>query len=205
MTATRTIALTPFGRPDQLAAACVLAKIHGTVVPVGEFSAIALGDDAAEARAAAASLSELSGEHELLLLISTDEHIDASQWRHGKHESDVPAGLALSSLPDALEELVLGRTAPADIDGSIDTRSMSRLQASAATMTGERASVARTAMMWIIGFVLALVLGIVFLIMAIAGSTAAWLGVVVAAALLCMAGWRTRKVLAVPKNGAESA
>lgn len=205
MSGTRTIALTPFGRPDQLAAACVLAKIHGTVVPVGEFSAIALGDDAEGARAAAASLSELAGGHELLLLISTDEHIDASQWRHGTHESDVAAGLALSSLPDALEDLVLGRTAPADVDGSIDTSSMSRLQASAATMTGERASVARTAMMWIIGFVLALVLGVVFLIMAIAGSTAAWLGVAVAVILTVIAGWRTRTVLTAPKTAADAA
>lgn len=205
MTATRTIALTPFGRPDQLAAACVLAKIHGTVVPVGDFSAIALGDDAEEARVAAASLSELAGGHELLLLISTDEHIDATQWRHGKHESDVPAGLALSSLPDELEDLVLGKAAPADVTGSIDTRSMSRLQASAATMSGERASVARTALMWIIGFVLALVLGIVFLIMAIAGSSAAWLGVVVAAVLVCVAGWRTRKVLTPPNAPSGSA
>lgn len=202
MTSTRIIALTPFGRPDQLAAACVLAKIHGTVVPVGDFSAIALGDDSDEARAATASLSELAGRHELLLLISSDEHIDASGWRGGKHENDVPAGLALSNLPDELEDLVLGRTDPADVAGSIDTRSMSRIQASAATMTGERAGVARTAMLWILGAILAVVLGIVFAVMAIAGSSVAWIGVGVAAALVVVAGWRIRSVVGAAVSSA---
>nr|WP_244954119.1 hypothetical protein [Spelaeicoccus albus] len=178
-----------------MAAACVLAKIHGTVVPVGDFSAIALGDDSDEARTAAASLSELAGRHELLLLISTEEHIDASQWRHGKHENDVPAGLALSSLPDELEDLVLGRTEPSAVKGSIDTRSMSRRQASAATMTGERARVARTAAVWILGVVCAAILGIVFAVMAIAGSAVAWIGVAVAVVLVVIAAWRTRKVV----------
>lgn len=197
MSGARIIALTPFGKPDQLAAACVLAKIHGTVVPVGEFSAIALGDDSEEARATAARLSEMAGEHELLLLISSDEHIEASQWRHGKHENDVAAGLALSNLPDELEDLVLGRTAPADAAGSIDTRSMSRVQASAATMTSARARVARTALLWMLGLVLAVILAVVFIIMAVSGSTVAWIGVVVALAAVWTAGWRARRIVKV--------
>lgn len=197
MSGARIIALTPFGKPDQLAAACVLAKIHGTVVPVGEFSAIALGDDSEEARATAARLSEMAGDHELLLLVSSEEHIEASQWRHGKHENDVAAGLALSNLPDELEDLVLGRTAPADAAGSIDTRSMSRVQASAATMTSARARVARTALLWMLGLVLAVILTVVFIIMAVSGSTAAWIGVVIALAAVWVAGWRARRIVKV--------
>lgn len=203
MSGARIIALTPFGKPDQLAAACVLAKIHGTVLPVGEFSAIALGDDSEEARATAARLSEMAGEHELLLLISSDEHIEASQWRYGKHENDVAAGLALSNLPDELEDLVLGRTAPADAAGSIDTRSMSRVQASAATMTSARARVARTALLWMLGLVLAVILAVVFIIMAVSGSTAAWVGVVIALAAIWVAGWRARRVAKVAASSSS--
>ena len=62
----RTVIVTPFGRADQLAAACVLSDIPGEVVPIGDFSAIVLsGTDIAEGNAAAAQISKLAGRHEV--------------------------------------------------------------------------------------------------------------------------------------------
>ena len=52
----RTVIVTPFGRAEQLAAACVLSEIPGDVVPIGDFSAIVQSGTDIEAgnRAAAA-------------------------------------------------------------------------------------------------------------------------------------------------------
>ena len=130
-----TVLVTPFGVAQQLAAACVLSNIHGTIVPIGEFTGIVLADtDVQAGNEAAAAISKLAGKHEVLLLVRSEEQIDAGHYRHGNRESDVPAGLALKNLPDVLEGLLLETVAAEDVDGNIPTSSMTKLQASAATM-----------------------------------------------------------------------
>ncbi|WP_349827673.1 hypothetical protein [Brevibacterium litoralis] len=154
----RTVIVTPFGVPQQLAAACVLSDIPGVVVPLGQFSAVVQeGTDIAAGNAAAAAISTIAGKHEVLLMVRSEERIDAAHYRHGEREADVPAGLALSNLPDELEPLLLESLEPTDVEGHIDTSTMSKIQASSLTMTPQRAAIARTALMWAVALLLALV------------------------------------------------
>ena len=170
-----TVVVTPFGVPDQLAAACVLSNITGTIVPVGDFTGIVLADTGVAAgNEAAVAISKLAGKHEVLLLVRSDEQIDAGHYRNGARESDVPAGLALRNLPDVVEQLLLETTTADQVEGNIPTSSMSKLQASAATMTPGRAALARTALLWIIVAVLAgivLAFGVSF---GLSGNGVAW-------------------------------
>lgn len=193
----RTVIVTPFGRPDQLAAACVLSDIPGEVVPIGDFSALVLsGTDIVEGNAAAAQLSELTGQHEVLLLVRNDEQIDAAHYRRGTREADVPAGLALTNLPSELEQLLLGTLAPQDIDGWIDTGSMTKLQASAATMTPARAALARTAILWGVVALLAVIAIVIGVIAALNGMTAAWVAAGLGFVVVVLAAFRLRSLLA---------
>ena len=193
----RTVIVTPFGRPDQLAAACVLSDIPGEVAPIGDFSALVLsGTDIAEGNAAAAQLSKLTGQHEVLLLVRNDEQIDAAHYRRGTREADVPAGLALTNLPSELEQLLLETLAPQDIDGWIDTGSMTKLQASAATMTPARAALARTAILWGVVALLAVIAIVVGVIAALRGMTAAWVAAGLGLVVLVLAALRLRSLLA---------
>ncbi|WP_295690574.1 hypothetical protein [uncultured Brevibacterium sp.] len=193
----RTVIVTPFGRPDQLAAACVLSDIPGEVVPIGDFSALVLsGTDIAEGNAAAAQLSKLTGQHEVLLLVRNDEQIDAAHYRRGTRDADVPAGLALTNLPSELEQLLLETLAPQDIDGWIDTGSMTKLQASAATMTPARAALARTAILWGVVALLAVIAIVVGVIAALSGMTAAWVAAGLGLVVLVLAALRLRSLLA---------
>ncbi|MCK1801941.1 hypothetical protein MTQ12_02580 [Brevibacterium sp. R8603A2] len=193
----RTVIVTPFGRPDQLAAACVLSDIPGEVVPIGDFSALVLsGTDIAEGNAAAAELSKLTGQHEVLLLVRNDEQIDAAHYRRGTREADVPAGLALTNLPSELEQLLLETLSPQDIDGWIDTGSMTKLQASAATMTPARAALARTAILWGVVALLAVIAIVVGVIAALSGMTAAWVAAGLGLVVLVLAALRLRSLLA---------
>lgn len=174
----RTVIVTPFGQPDQLAAACVLSDIPGAIVPIGDFSAIVQDDtDIAAGNAAAAAISKLAGKHEVLLMVRNDEQIDAAHYRLGARESDVPAGLALTNLPEDLEKLLLETKAPQDIDGWIDTSRMTKLQASAATMTPARAALARTAILWFVVALLAVIAIVIGAIVGLRGIQAAWVGV----------------------------
>lgn len=192
----RTVIVTPFGRADQLAAACVLSDIPGEVVPIGDFSAIVLsGTDIAEGNAAAARLSTLAGRHEVLLLVRSEEQIDAAHYRRGTREADVPAGLALTNLPDELEKLLLESLDPQQIDGWIDTSSMSKLQASAATMTPARAALARTAILWFVVALLALVALAIGLVAGLGGATMAWVAAFIGAVVLVVALVRVRALL----------
>lgn len=198
----RAVIVTPFGEPRQLAAACVLSNIPGVVVPVGDFSAIVQdGADVAAGNAAAGRISGLTGKHEVLLLVRGDEQIDAAHYRGGKRESDVPAGLALSNLPDVVESLVLGSREPGDVDGSIDTAGMSRMEASRATMTPARAALARTALIWMIAAVLALVVIVVGVVQIVAGSAVAWVVLVFGLIVMGISLVRIRALLAGAGGG----
>lgn len=193
----RTVIVTPFGLPKQLAAACKLNNIDGYVVPVGDFSAVVQQSSSTEeGNRAASAISKLAGKHEVLLLTRADEHIDAGHYRHGKREADVPAGLALNNLPDIVEKLLLETIEPDTAEGAIDVTAMSRYEASAATMTPERAALARTALLWmvvaLVGFI-GIVLGA---LVALNINPIAWAGVVVAAVIFGFSLYRINALLA---------
>ncbi|WP_209323227.1 hypothetical protein [Brevibacterium renqingii] len=191
-----TVVVTPFGVAQQLAAACVLSNISGTIVPIGEFSGIVLNDtDVASGNEAAAAISKLAGKHEVLLLVRSEEQIDAGHYRHGTRESDVPAGLALKNLPDVLEQLLLETVSADDVEGSIRTDSMTKLQASAATMTPGRAAVARTALLWIIAAVLAGLVTAFGIALGLGGNNVAWVIAVFGVIVLGFSLWRIWSVL----------
>ena len=191
-----TVIVTPFGVAQQLAAACVLSNISGTIVPVGEFSGIVLADtDVKAGNEAAAAISKLAGKHEVLLLVRSEEQIDAGHYRHGSRESDVPAGLALKNLPDVLEGLLLETVSADDVEGSIRTDSMTKLQASAATMSPGRAAMARTALLWIIAAVLAVLVTAFGISLALGGNTVAWVVAALGAIVLGFSLWRIWSVL----------
>src|SRR5699024_11351115 len=117
---TTTAVATPFALTQQLAAACVLSNTEGTIVPIGEFSGIVLNDtDVATGNEAAAAISKLAGKHEVLLLVCSEEQIDAGHYRHGTRESDVPAGLALKYLHDVLVQLLLETVSAEHVEISI--------------------------------------------------------------------------------------
>ncbi|MYM19479.1 hypothetical protein GSY69_05720 [Brevibacterium sp. 5221] len=193
----RTVVVTPFGRADQLAAACVLSGIGGDVVPVGDFTAIvASGTDVEAGNAAAAKISELARDHEVLLLVRSDEQIDAGHYRNGAREADVPAGLALTNLPGEVESLLLEALDPADVEGRIDTASMSRMQASAAAMTPARAALARTALLWMVVALLAVIAVVAGALVALAGTGPAWFAVGLGALVLGFSLFRVSRLLA---------
>lgn len=192
----RTVIVTPFGRPQQLAAACVLSDIPGEVVPIGEFSAVVQdGTSIAEGNRAAAKLSAVAGKHEVLLMVRSEEQIDAAHYRHGEREADVPAGLALTNLPGELEKLLLEVLDPQDVDGHIDTSTMTRLQASQVTMTPARAALARTALLWAVLVLLALVVLVSALIGVMNGFTAGWVVMALAVLVGGFGVWRMRALL----------
>ncbi|GAA1845959.1 hypothetical protein [Brevibacterium marinum] len=191
-----TVVVTPFGVASQLAAACVLSNIKGTIVPIGEFTGIVLADtDVQAGNEAAAAISKLAGKHEVLLLVRSEEQIDAGHYRHGSRESDVPAGLALKNLPDVLEQLLLEIVSADDVDGSIPTSSMTKMQASAATMSPGRAAVARTALLWIVVAVLAGLITAFGITLGMSGNTMAWVVAVFGAIVLGFSLWRIYRVL----------
>ncbi len=191
-----TVVVTPFGVASQLAAACVLSNIKGTIVPIGDFSGIVLSDtDVQAGNEAAAAISKLAGKHEVLLLVRSEEQIDAGHYRNGVRESDVPAGLALKNLPDVLEKLLLELVRPEDVEGNIPTSSMTKLQASAQTMSPDRAAVARTALLWIVVALLAGVVTAFGITVGLGGNTVAWVVAVFGIIVLGFSLWRIRHVL----------
>lgn len=197
----RTVIVTPFGRAEQLSAACTLSGIRCDVVPIGSFSAIVLDDTSiAEGNEIAARISKLAGKHEVLLLARNDEQIDAGHYRNGSREADVPAGLALTNLPEETEKLLLETLAPRDIDGHIDTSKMSKLEASKATMTPQREAIARTALLWIVVALLGLIGVIASFIAVFSGSMLAWGGVVISGVVIGVSAQRITRLLGATRT-----
>ena len=212
----RTVIVTPFANSRQLAAACVLSGLSGDVVPVGEFSAIFYSSATQSAQEfpdvesaylpeadktsslahrTAQRISKLAGEYEVLILSYDESHISAAHYRAGLHKGEVAAGLALSNLPDDVEALLLGAKQPEEIDGLIRTADMSKLQASAITMTPQRAAVAKRALRWICVVVSALVVLGVGLVVLLNGHTFAWIAVGLGVIALSVGGVRSIQLL----------
>lgn len=193
---TRIVIVAPFGRVDQLAAASVLSNLGGHAVPIGDYSALVDDAPAADGQRAAGRLSELARDHDVLLLTRDDGQIEGSHYRNGVQASPVPAGLALTNLPDEVEELLLGRKEPADIDGHVDTSKLTKLQASAAAMTPQRAALARTAILWMVVALLGFIAIVVGSIVALSVNPIAWAAAAIAAVVFGFSLTRINRLLA---------
>ena len=124
------VVVTPVANPEALAATCAIAKIGVDVVP-SEAGALAVcratgGDGPAQA---AGTISRLLRGVPVVLLERREGQIAASGWLDGVRGEDLAPGLVLGSAPEMLEDLLLGTTAPADVDGVVSSVGMSRLKA----------------------------------------------------------------------------
>jgi hypothetical protein len=124
------VAVTPVASADALAATCAMAKIAMDAVPtdVGALAVLRVTAGDASAQAVGA-ISRLLRGVPIVLLERREEEIAASRWLDGDRDGDLAPGLVLGDAPEVLEDLMLGTTNPADLDGVVSSVGMSRLKA----------------------------------------------------------------------------
>jgi hypothetical protein len=133
--------VTPVADALALAATCAISKIAADVVPseVGALAVLRATQGEAPAEAAGA-ISRLLRGVPLVLLESREGQISASRWLDGSRGDDLAPGLVLGDAPEVLEDLVLGETTPADLEGVVSSVGMSRLKAMRVLASAARAA-----------------------------------------------------------------
>jgi hypothetical protein len=91
-------------------------------------------------REAAGAISRLLRGVPLVLLVSREGQISAARWLDGTRGDDLAPGLVLGDAPEVLEDLVLGETTPADLEGVVSSVGMSRLKAMRVLASAARAA-----------------------------------------------------------------
>lgn len=124
------LVVTPVASVEALAATCAMAKIKIDAVPT-EVGALAVLRESAGAGPAegAGAISRLLRGVPLVLLERRAGQLAASRWLDGTRDGDLAPGLVLDDAPKVLEDLMLGATTPAEIDGVVSSVGMSRLRA----------------------------------------------------------------------------
>ena len=186
--------------PMGLASFFSLEKLGGYVVPVEPLVAAVFDDlSPAQAEQQAAKLSKVFIDSSILLLSRRDESIDAGNYRNGRRDEDVPAGLALSNMPETIEQLLVGVKDPADIEGAIDASDISKLQISNAMMTPARVRRAQNLLWWAVVALLALAAVIVGAITAARLDNAMlWAAAVLGVVVLAFAVFRITRLSVKP-------
>ncbi|RYV52507.1 hypothetical protein [Pengzhenrongella frigida] len=135
------LVLTPVAGAEALAATCAIAKIAADVVPspVGALAVCRVTSSDAPA-AAAGALSRLLRGVPLVLIERREGQLSASRWLDGDRGDDLAPGLVLNDAPEVLEDLVLGSTTPAELDGVVSSVGMSRLKAMRVLAAAARAA-----------------------------------------------------------------
>ena len=135
------LVVTPVANAQALAATCAIAKVAADVVPspVGALAVCRVTAGTGPADAAGA-VSQLLRGVPLVLLESREGQITASRWLDGARGDDLAPGLVLNDAPEVLEDLVLGTTTPADLDGVVSSVGMSRLKAMRVLASAARAA-----------------------------------------------------------------
>jgi hypothetical protein len=133
--------LTQVATAEALAAACAVNKVIVDAVPspVGAYAVCrdASGDKPA---ALAQMLSALVKTVPLILFVSSGGHLTASKWQAGEKVDDLPAALVLDGAPHEFEDLLLGSSTVADLDGVVSSEGMSRWKAMRALAANGRAA-----------------------------------------------------------------
>jgi len=133
--------VTPVASAQALAATCAIAHVSADVVPsaVGALAVYRVTADDVPALGAGA-ISRLLRGVPLVLLERREGQISASRWLDGDRGDDLAPGLVLNDAPEVLEDLVLGTTRAADLDGMVSTVGMSRLKAMRVLASAARAA-----------------------------------------------------------------
>jgi hypothetical protein len=107
-----------------------MAKVAVDVVP-STVGAIAVCRDTSGGapREAAVAISRLLKGVPVVLLEKAAGRATASRWMDGEQGEHLAAGLVLSDAPEVLEDLLLGTTTPAEVDGMVSSVGLSRLRA----------------------------------------------------------------------------
>lgn len=123
-----------------LAAACSLAGVDVDAVPspVGALAVLRDTADPAGTARAAAAISQMLRTSPVVLLDRRAGRIAASRWVAGEKEDDLPAGLVLSGAPAVLEDVLVGGTPVAEVEGVETSVGLSRWAAMRALSGGRR-------------------------------------------------------------------
>ncbi|WP_299294324.1 hypothetical protein [uncultured Mobiluncus sp.] len=149
--------LTPVASAEALGALCALSGIPAVVVPTDAGALVVQNLELTEEQWGMAllveSLNELDSDLDTvastlteiirmpvvvfsaLLAPGTEQEpgvtgqVLAGRWANQAFEADLPAGLVIAQMPIVIEDLVLGRVNPADVDGAVDTVDMPRWKA----------------------------------------------------------------------------
>ncbi|WP_425954233.1 hypothetical protein [Xylanimonas sp. McL0601] len=124
------VLLTQVADAEALAAACALAELDVDAVPtpVGALAVLRAPAGDAPERAAAA-ISQLVAGVPLVLVTRTEGQLTAVRYQDGQAEGNVPPGLVLSGAPEALEDLLTGQLAVADLPGGVASARIGRFKA----------------------------------------------------------------------------
>jgi hypothetical protein len=124
------LVVTPVAAPGPLAATCAMAKVAVDVVPstVGAI-AVCRETTGGAPREAAVAISRLLKGVPVVLLEKSGGRATASRWMDGAQGEDLAAGLVLSGAPEVLEDLLLGSTTPAEVEGMVSSVGLSRFRA----------------------------------------------------------------------------
>ncbi|PRY17554.1 hypothetical protein [Kineococcus rhizosphaerae] len=94
----------------------VLAQVdvHAYCVPVKGVGSVLVTEDPATGEADVATLSGAVPQAEFVLFTVGEESIEGQAWLGGRRGEDPKPGLLLSIWPDPVQDLVLGKTDPAE-------------------------------------------------------------------------------------------
>ncbi len=101
----------PVPAPGPLAAACAAVGVRGHVLPTddtGRSPCVVALDDPASSSTAARRLSRVLGRAPVIVLVRTEERLEAVRWERGQEVDRPPAGLLVQGLPDLVTSVLVG-------------------------------------------------------------------------------------------------
>ena len=127
------VVVTPLAAADVLAGSLRLAGAPlppGTVVvPTGGGAVAAALVDPDAAQALVEGVSRVLRDVPVVLLTRHAGRLSATRWSSGRAGESLTPGLVMTTLDDAVEALLLGRTAPAQATGAIEVARLGRWRA----------------------------------------------------------------------------
>lgn len=122
--------ITPFADSDAGLAVAVMADVAGDVFGTEAGAVFICGDASPEASSETAkALSAAMPQAGFLLLRKENDMISGTRWMAGESVADVPVGLIVNSVPDVIEQLLLGTMAIDDVPDKRSTDSVSKVAA----------------------------------------------------------------------------
>lgn len=124
------VVLTRLASAEALAATCALHKIIVDAVSSSVGAYAVCREVTGESPALlAAAVSNMVKSVPIMLFEATGSHIAASRWQGGELIEEVPAALVLGSVPNEVEDLLLGAVTVAELPGVVTSQGLSRWKA----------------------------------------------------------------------------